>query len=206
MIAWFAVEIITWFLVVFSMNIDEFNIAVNSFLSEVKNEAPVINAKITRSGLSLIHDRILNEGIEGKSYSTNPLPMFYFTGKSISAGGEAKVKATEKRNKKAGIPGISYTDFRQANNLQTNHVDLRLSGDMWRDMDVLESNASGFKVITTAGSKNSITYKDGQTTGKVVGYLAERYGDFLTPTKQEEEILDNALDEELQNIINTYFK
>lgn len=185
------------------MNIDEFNIAVNSFLSEVKNEAPIISARITRSGLSLIQDRILNEGVEGERYSTNPLPAYFFTGKSISAGGEAKVKAKNKANK---YKGISYTDFRQANNLQTNHVDLRLSGDMWIDMDVLESNRSGFKVITEAGSKNSITYQGGQTTGQVVGYLAERYGDFLTPTRQEEEILNNALDEELQNIINTYFK
>jgi len=187
------------------MNIQEFNNSVNAFMSDLESQAPIINAGITRSGLSLIHNRILNDGIEGKSYSTNPLPSFFFTGKSISAGGEAKVKAIEKKNKKLGISGISYSDFRDANNLQTNHVDLRLSGDMWRDMDVLESSGT-LKVTTIAGSKNSITYKDGQTTGQVVGYLAERYGDFLTPTKQEETILDNALDEELQNIINQHFK
>lgn len=187
------------------MNIQEFNNRINGFINELQSKAPVINAGITRSGLSLIHDRILNEGVEGKSYSTNPLPEFYFVGKSISAGGEAKVKAVAKKNKKLGIPGISYTEFRNANNLQTDHVDLRLSGDMWRDMDVLESTGT-LRVTTVAGSKNSITYQNGKKTGDIVGYLAERYGDFLTPTKQEETILDNALDEELQNLIDQYFK
>ena len=185
------------------MNIQEFNNHVNSFLAEVRSEAPVINARIAQSGLSLIHDRILNEGIDGRGYSTNPLPMFYFTGKSISAGGDAKVKAKNKANK---YKGISYTEFRDANNLQTNHVDLRLSGDMWRDMAVLESRASGLRVTTEVGSKNSITYKDGQTTGQVTDYNAKRYGDFLTPTNQEEQILNNALDQELQDLIDNYFK
>lgn len=185
------------------MNINEFNNSVNSFIGAVLNDMPIINARITQSGLSLIHDRILNEGVEGKNYSTNLLPAYFFTGKSISGSGEAKVKAKNKANK---YKGISYTDFREANNLQTNHVDLRLSGDMWRDMAVLESRNIGFKISTEAGSKNSITYSNGQKTGDVVGYLAERYGDFLTPTKAEENILDNALDDELQQLINQYFK
>ena len=184
------------------MDIDQFNISVNNFLKAVANDLPVINARIAQSGLSLINDRILNEGIEGKSYSTNPLPAYFFTGKSISAGGEAKVKAKNKANK---YKGVSYTEFREANNLQTNHVDLRLSGDMWRDMAVLESNFRGFKGETYVGSKNSIKYAGGQSTGDVVGYLADRYGDFLTPTKPEELILNNALDEELQDLINQYF-
>lgn len=183
------------------MDINQFNNSINGLLSELTNDAPIIGARIAQSGLSLIHDRILNEGIEGKTYSTNPLPAFYFIGKSISAGGDAKVKAKNKANK---YKGISYTEFRDANNLQTSHVDLRLSGDMWRDMAVLESSG-GLKNITTAGSKNSIRYKDGQSTGDVVEYLAERYGDFLTPTNQEERILDIALDDELQQLINKYF-
>jgi hypothetical protein len=184
------------------MDINQFNSSVNNFLSAVRNNGPEINATITQSGLSLIRDRILDEGIKGEKYSTDTLPYFYFIGKSISDGGEAKAKSKNKANK---YKGISYTDFREANNLQTNHVDLRFSGDMWRDMAVLETKTIGSKIITEAGSKNSITYKDGQTTGKIVEYLSDRYGDFLTPTKEEENILDNSLDEELQNLINQFF-
>ncbi len=186
------------------MNINEFNSAVELFIGELQSKAPIINASITRSGLSLIQDRILNDGVNGVRYSSNKLPTYFFTNKSISTGGEAKVKSIAKKNTKSGTPGISYEEFRTANNLQTNHVDLKLSGDMWRDMDVLEGSRTGFKFITEAGSKNSITYPDGQKTGDVVGYLAERYGDFLTPTKEEEAILDNALDEEIQNLIDKY--
>ncbi len=184
------------------MDIEQFNNAVNSLIRNVISDMPEINARLAQSGLSLIHDRILNDGVDGKKYSTNLLPTYFFTGKSISAGGDAKVKAKNKANK---YKGVSYTDFREANNLQTNHVDLRLSGDMWRDMAVIENSGPGLRNTTVAGSKNSITYPDGQKTGDVVGYLGDRYGDFLTPTKQEETILDNALDEELQQLINQYF-
>lgn len=184
------------------MDINEFNNSVNSFLGEINNQIPIINATLAQSGLSLIHDRILNEGIQGQSYSINLLPAYFFTGKSISAAGEAKVKAKNKANK---YKGISYTEFREANNLQTTHVDLKVSGDMWRDMAVLENNQSGFKITTVVGSKGSITYKGGQKTSDIADYNFKRYGDFLTPTKEEETILDNALDQELQDLIDKYF-
>lgn len=194
------------------MNIEEFNNSVNNFLGNLKRDMTVINTGLTVSALSLIHDRILNDGIQGKEYSTNLLPMYYFTGKSISDGGETNVKKKNKANK---YKGISYTDFREAQGLQTNHVDLRLSGDMWRDIGFTDSGftdkaisttGSGLKYTSNAGFRGAITYENGKTTSEIADYNAERYGDFLTPTKQEETILDNALDEELQNLINQYFK
>lgn len=185
------------------MNIEQFNNSVNTLLSNLSNDLPIINARITRSGLSLIHNRILNDGIDGASYSTNPLPAYFFTGKSISAGGDARVKAKNKANKGKGI---SYVDFRDANNLQTNHVDLRLSGDMWRDADVTDNTQFGLKNTTIAEFKGSIKYQNGKTTAEIADYNASRYGDFLTPTKQEENILDEALDDELQQLIDTYFR
>lgn len=197
------------------MDITEFNNSVNGFLGSLRNELTVINAGITQSALSLIHSRITDEGLSGQKYSTNPLPSYYFIGKSISDTGEKNTKDKIKKNKKAGIPGISYTDFRQANNLQTNHVDLKLSGDMWRDLGwteagftdkAINTSVSGFNCSSNASFKGSITYENGKTTSEIADYNAERYGDFLTPTKEEENILDNALDEEIQNLINTYFK
>ena len=186
------------------MNINEFNNNVNALSNAIIAQLPSISATITKTGLSFIHDRILNEGLPGVKYSTNKLPGFFFTGKSISDLGKDAVNSVIKKNQKSGTPGISYEEFRKANGLQTSHVDLRLTGDMWSDMDVLEGSGAGFKYITEAGSKNSITYPDGKKTGDIVGYLAERYGDFLTPTIAEERILNNSLDEELQNLIDTY--
>jgi hypothetical protein len=197
------------------MNIEEFNNSVNNFLGNLKSDMTVINTGLTVSALSLIHSRITNEGLSGKKYSTNPLRSYYFTGKSISQTGEDKTNEKIKKNRKAGINGISYVDFRTAQGLQTNHVDLRLSGDMWRDIGFTDSGftdkavsttGSGLKYTSSAGFRGTITYENGKTTSEIADYNAERYGDFLTPTKAEENILDNALDEELQNLINTYFK
>lgn len=184
------------------MNIEQFNNSVNSLLANVSSELPIINARITLSGLSLINNRILNDGIPGASYSTNLLPSFFFTDKSISTGGEARVKAKVKANKGKGI---SYVDFRDANNLQTSHVDLRLSGDMWRDAGVTSNQQFGFRNSTVAEFRGTIKYANGKTTSEIADYNAERYGDFLTPTSQEETILDEALDDEIQQLIDKYF-
>ena len=190
------------------MDIDQFNSAVNYVKREVISEDPKRRARIALSGLGLIHDRILNEGLRGKKYSTNSLPTYFFTGKGLSDGADKKLAAEKKKQQKAGIdkPTISYSTWRDFNGLQTDHVDLRFSGEMWRDMAVLETNSTGLKLTTTVGSKNSITYIGGKKTGDIVGYLGDQYGDFLTPTDQEEKILDIALDEELDNIFNNYFK
>lgn len=188
------------------MNIEQFNNSVNTLLSNLSNDLPIINARITRSGLSLIHNRILNGGIEGAKYSTNPLPIYFYLGKSVSEGGYRRLRDKGKQNAKNGIKGVSYLDFRDANNLQTDHVDLRLSGDMWRDADVTENTQFGLKNTTIAEFKGSIKYQNGKTTAEIADYNASRYGDFLTPTKQEEAILDEALDDELQQLIDTYFR
>lgn len=196
------------------MTVEEFSDRVREFNSAVQTEFPVINARIARSALSLIRDRIINEGIDhtGKpfgKYSTNPLPLFFFTGKELGSGAEKRVKAQAKANLKQGINGVSYEQFRAANNLQTNHIDFKFSGDMWRDVDVLETTVEGNVISTIVASKNSITRQNGASqisTGQIMEYLAERFGDFLALSEKEIAVCNDILNDELQILSDSIFE
>lgn len=192
---------------------NDFSDKVKNLLSFAQIEFPIVNARLAVTALSLVRNRIINDGVNSKGnslgkYSQNPLPTYFFSGKSISAGGDKGVKAYEKANRKLGINGVSYEQFRDANNLQTNHVDLKVSGDTWRDIDVLETFNEGGKIITLVASKNSISRKNGKgtiKTGEITEFLGERYGDFLQLNETETEILEEALDAEVQNLVDTIF-
>lgn len=195
------------------MSPEEFSAKTQELLVTSQNELLLINARIARSALSLIRDRIINKGLDhtGKplgKYSTHPLPTFFFAGKTLGSGGDKRLKTIEKQNRKVGINGVSYEQFRDANNLQTNHVDLKFSGDMWRDIDVLQTTIEGGIIKTIVASKDSITKKNGKgtiTTGKEAEYMAAKYGDFLAVNEEEKGILLDALDEELQILVDKVF-
>lgn len=199
-----------------ALNVDEFNGKVSQLLQAAHNEFPVINAKVAQTALSLIKDRIINYGTkaDGSSfgkYSTNPLPSFFFIGKGLSGGADAKLKAELKRQRKEGIknPGVSYTGWRQMNNLQTDHVDLKFTGETLKDFAVLETKTDGNVVTTIVASKNSITKSNGKksiTTGQVAEHLADKYGDFLDCSKEEQKILLEVYEDEIQHLFDSIFQ
>lgn len=198
------------------LNADEFNDRVKQLLQAANIEFPAINARVARTALSLVRNRIINEGKNGKGqsfgkYSTNPLPTFFFTGKGLSAGADQKLEADLKRQRKAGVknPGVSYEAWRDMNNLQTNHVDLKFSGDTLKDIDVIETRTEGSIVTTVVASKDSITRTNGKktiSTGTIMDHLAERYGDFLEVTDQETVDLIEVFDEEVQQLVDSIFE
>lgn len=198
------------------LNINEFNDKVKVLLSSAQTEFPVINAKLTKSALSLIKNRIINEGKNAKGvkfekYSNNPLPSFFFIGKGLSAGADKALEAELKRQRKAGIknPGVSYEKWRELNNLQTNHTDLKFTGETLKDIDVIETKVNGGIVTTIAASKDSVTRKNGKksiSTGQITEYLADKYGDFLDLSAEEEQVVTEAFDEEVQNLVNNIFE
>lgn len=196
-------------------NPEQFNDKVQQLLQAARIEFPVINARISRSALSLIKNRIINEGkrANGTSfgkYSTQPLPSFFFAGKGLSAGADKKIAAELKRQRKAGIknPGVSYEQWRQMNGLQTNFVDLKFTGETLKDIDLLETTTDGNIVTTVIASKDSISRKNGNktiTTGKIADHLMEKFGDYLEVSDQEKEILIEAYDAELQQLVDDTF-
>lgn len=192
-----------------SLDIKEYNEKVKSLLASVESEFPIVNARLSRSALSMIRNRIINKGVDHRGkpfgkYSQNPLPFFFFHDKAISGGADKKLEAYKKKHPE----GISYEEFRRINGLQTKFKDFKFTGETLRDIDVLETRVVGGVVTTVVASKNSITKKSGKgtvTTGKVADYLAEQYGDFLTLSEEETSALEQALDDELQIFLDKHF-
>lgn len=199
-----------------NLNVNDFNDKVRVLLSTAQTEFPAINARLAKSALSLIKDRIINEGVNAKGskfpkYSTQPLPAFFFIGKGLGSGADKKMEAELKSQRKAGVknPGVSYEQWRDINNLQTDHVDMKFTGETLKDLDVLETRTEGNVIITVVASKDSITRTNGKktiTTGKITEHLAERYGDFLELSEKETEAIEEAFNEEVQQLFESIFE
>mgnify|MGYP003394339606 CR=1 FL=1 len=81
-----------------------------------------------------IQNRIIQTGKDKDGdrlpgYSTAQVPKYWFHGRSRNTGADARVRASKKKT-------LSYSEFRSLNSLQTNHVDLYFTGEMWRETGV----------------------------------------------------------------------
>ena len=188
------------------MSPSEFNKKVELLGQLIQQGLPVINEKMALNGYALMRDRIQNEGTIGQNkslgdYSDSELPAFFFKDKALNGGGENFYLKAKKDGK-----GISYKDWRRANNRPTDKVTLTFSGTTLKDIGVVKQVSDGNKVVTVIGPKNTKTRKDGKSTSDVVDFLGDRYGDFLEPNKEESAKLQKFLNNEVSNIINQVFK
>jgi len=183
------------------MDSKEFSKTLKSFSEKITEGLQPINEKVALNAYAMTKNRVINEGTigDGKSlggYSTNEMPAFFFKDKALNNSGEAFYE----KKKKAG-EGISYKEWREANNRPTDHVTLSFSGTTFNDIGVIKQLVDGVKVVTIVGPKNTKTRKGGETTSEIVGYLQERYGDFIKPNKEEEELLKATLSNEVNKLI-----
>lgn len=95
------------------------------------------------NALALIKKRVQREGKKEdgekfKDYSTTPLPLFFYTGRSRTGSDTAnkRLEKVAKAQAKEGQKGYyaSYSQWRQANNLQVGHKDFTFSGRMWTNI------------------------------------------------------------------------
>jgi hypothetical protein len=124
--------------------------------------------------------RIQDQGL-GK-YSDKGIPAFLY----MDENGEPRMDKTKsnaginyikKRAKEKGSK-ITWADIRDAEGLQTNHVDLTFTGEMFRDLHIIGTNVQGGRVTTILGASRSETIKKLQ-------WNVDRYGSFLQPTADE---------------------
>ena len=147
---------------------------------------------LTLSGKALAERNIKDKGF-GALYSTNLYPAFFLFGKQLNARGskfledrgvqldgsqgEATKKKGTKRKKKGDVITkedqlTNWAEFRQAQGLQIEHVDLTYSGKMWAGMAPLEPVITGNKVIAPLGGNNKQAQDE-------MNYNRDRYGDFI---------------------------
>lgn len=167
----------------------------NDLIKNRANEAFLI----AKEALALVRRRVQNEGEKSDGtqfgdYSTEPLPAYFFFGKSLNASGAKAVQKAAKSGK-----GISYKDFRRANNRPTDKIDLTFSGAMWREMEVTII-ANDTEKTTAAVTPRT------ERSKKVAGYNSERYGDILRLSKTEIGMLNAANLERVKKSFRKFLK
>jgi len=156
------------------LTIEQFGQKTKLFLSVINNELPKINEICAVTALSILKQRIIDDGIGANGASL-------------------------------GSYSPSYVETRKKNNKQTNHVDLKFTGDMWRDIDVISSELKGDTAVTVVTAKNAIN-RGKLKTEDIMFNNAERYGDFMALSPEEEEQVASVFDKELQKVIDKIFE
>ncbi len=194
------------------MDSKDFSNMIHQLSENLIQALPVINEKVALNAHALMRNRRLNDGTIGENkplgeYSDNPLPAWWFIGKSVNKGGDKELIKTLKKEKKSGeFEGISYKKWREANNRPTDHVTGNFTGTTDADTGVTKTITNGTSVETVVGAKNTKTRANGKTTSQILSYLGDMYGDYLQPNKAEEQILNKSLNAEVDKIIKKSFK
>ena len=191
--------------------IAKLDVVINTFEAELI----VASEELALSAMALVVNRIQREGIAGKKYSVNKLPAFFYYDRWLNAGGKALYESHTKKHLREGLndffgdsiklkkskvdnleDGISYEEWRIANGLQVNHVDLTFSGRMFQNLGIIATKKVGSYYVTVIGGTNpEIVLR--------LEYNAIRYGDFLTPNKEEIDLLQRQFVERIENFIKT---
>lgn len=128
---------------------------------------PNVATSVTLAAKGLAQRSIMEKGF-GEAYSLNEIPIFFMQGKTKSKKGETFLDGLLKKGEKTA----SYRDLRAAEGLQTSHVDLTFSGEMWRNLFPHAVEVNGNIYTAPLGA----TTKAGQAK---LNWNYERYGNFF---------------------------
>lgn len=149
------------------------------------------------TGQSLVQHRIQQQGVPGRKYSKNKLPAFFFDERSLNAGGR-KLVGEKAKDAKDDREGISYEEFRVANGLQVDHVDLTLTGRMF----------GGTRIVRLFSSGATFTAQVGGTDAEVdakLGYALQEFGEkVFDPTPEEEKEIDEIAEDFLASLFTEF--
>ena len=113
--------------------------------------------------------------------------MFY--NKSLSGSAEEKVKQ--------GDWFQSYEDLREANNLPTDAINFTFSGDFMRNIGITDIKNTNYTTTTVIG---------GLTTRaqEILSHQFERHGNIIAISEEEAQLIKEAHEERINNLINKY--
>jgi len=184
-----------------SISLDEYIKNLDKFLNTVSDELPVIMSEGAVQMRTDIGDRIQERGLDsqnnslqygsGTPYSEKDIPAFFYKNAETLNAGASKYVDDQIEDGE----GISYKDWREANNLQTDHVDLTFTGNMWKGIGLTSVKTGQNVAIVTVGAKNN-------EVEEKMFFNSVRYGDILQPTQDEIDTLTLVVDTRLQNLAN----
>ena len=167
--------------------------AKSEIVSSLISEGNVIGADTA----ALIEDRIVSKGEKAEGgkfspYSTKPVAAFRYFGRSRNGAGEAAVKKAAKEKR-----GVSYSDFRRLNGLNTNVKNFQFTGEMFQGFGVRSVKVLGQGIVEIEiGGKNA-------RSNLLLKAHSEREGSELTqPSQSEVDLVSKGISERIKVIIN----
>lgn len=145
-----------------------------------------------------IADRVIETGRDGEGqafspYSTQPVPAFFYFERSLNQRGESAVRKAAKQR-----TGLSYRDFRDANNRPTDHKNFSFSQEMWRGFGLksVQPDGSGAWSLVIGGKT--------PTSAQRIEWNSEREGrSIVAPDAQELAELKANIVAHLQRTLTT---
>lgn len=165
---------------------------IQRFDTEIEAQAAIAGNDI----VALVTNRVVQTGKDYAGgqfspYSTNPVPAFFYFGRSRNAGGEAKVRTAAKKKQP-----ISYKDFRAMNNLNTAPKNFEFTGAMWRGFGVQRVQRTPTGATVTIGGRNP-------DSENKISWMSDRENkSIIKPNAQELAIAQNNLNKWAQNVVN----
>ena len=172
------------------MDLNEYKQKLIKLREEMPSILKDLAPTVSMSGKAIAERNIKEAGF-GAKYSTNEMPAFLFYGKELNQQGSIYAQNAAKDEQ-----GITWGQFRKAQGLQNQFVDLSYSNEMWAGMFPRDPIVDGYKYIAPLGHNN----QEGQNK---MNYNYKRYGNFIYKALGEKgvnQIADVIQDEFLQII------
>lgn len=178
---------------------------LNDFIKKIdqlkelaKARLPEIATTLTLSAKALSERNILERGF-GESYSKKDVPAWFFEDKELNKSGSSFIeKLTDKASKKkpAEKAKTNWGEFRGAQGLQNEFVDLHYTGFMFSNMVPQPPIIKGTVYIVNLGATN----REAQDK---MNWNYKRYGDFITKglTEKDDKILFSLVSDSARKLM-----
>ncbi|MGN6491158.1 MAG: hypothetical protein ACTHLE_04120 [Agriterribacter sp.] len=193
------------------MTVEQAIARLNAIIEALDAEFKRAAEESALSAIAMITNRIQQKGLPGKKYSKNKLPEFYFFDRELNAGGRELISKKQRKKqrealRKAGIKvrknkvfdedeqGISYEEWRIANGLQVDHVDLTFSGRMFQNLGLIGIRKVQNTWVAVAGGDQA------ETIAKLE-WNTKRFGRFIRATDDEKRILQEQFTKRIEAFI-----
>lgn len=171
-------------------------------LKQLKNELPEVLGYTAESmagtAKALAQLTIEKEAILGR-YSAGVVPAFWLEGKELNTRGTSFL-AKVMKSKEPSDRVANWSQLRAAQGLQTDHVDLTYSGEMWRGLLPQPYRVDGTLYVSDLAHNN----KAGQDK---LNWNRQRYGNFVMKalnTGDNQEAIKEVLNEEIRRFLSKY--
>jgi hypothetical protein len=174
------------------MSTPEYQRKIMNMIATLKAEASGIALRMGQTGLTVMKEDSINKGItvDGSfaEYTDNKVYKSSMKKKARNAAGSAYASSGGKGN---------WGEFRAAQGLKSDHVNLFYSGQMWSALRIIAQSQNGYRYSVLVGASNG-------DAGRVLLANIERYGNFLKLSAEKKQLIITDAAADVTDIIKRF--